>query len=116
MIIYKQHQQSGTETAHGSTEAPLRTSLIILVAVSTSTTACLPQHVGRAGAAAAARKQPRYSGPEEVVLPPREALAVTATEHGGAGSLGFPAPCYWLEPDSCIRYAQFRAHCLKMRK
>lgn len=41
------------------------------VAVSTSNTACVLQHVGSAGAAAAAaRRQPRCSRPEGVVLPP----------------------------------------------
>lgn len=61
---------------HMGAEAPLRTSLILLLAISISSTACPPQHVGRARAAAAARRQPRHSGPE----------GVGATSPQGSGS------------------------------
>lgn len=46
--------------------------MISAVAVNTSNTACVQQHVGSARAAAAARRQPRCSRPEGAVLPPRQ--------------------------------------------
>ena len=89
------------------------------VAVSTSNTACVQQHVGSAGAggaaaAAAAGNRGAVARKESCYRPAR--VQVTAIEHGGAGSVGFPAPYYWLSLDRCVTYAQPRAHCLKMRK
>lgn len=95
-LLRQQQHHHGTETAHGSSEAPRRTSLFSAVTVSSGSTDSLPQHAGCAGAAATARRQPRCGRPEVVVLPPRQALSVTAIEDRGAGSPRVSAPCHWL--------------------
>lgn len=67
------------------------------VIASTGGTGCLLQHVGGAGAVAAARREPQRGRPEEVLLPPNQ--IPRAIEHEGAGSFGSPALCYWLQAD-----------------